>query len=91
MVKCLIVGHGAREHVIGEALVRGGAQLYSFMSFKNAGLEDLSQDIKIHSETDFQEIIKFGKDKSIDFAVIGPESPLVVGIVDMLTMLFKGS
>ena len=84
MVKCLIVGHGAREHVIGEALVRGGAQLYSFMSFKNAGLEDLSQEIKVHSETDFQEIIKFAKDKNIDFAVIGPESPLVVGIVDAL-------
>ncbi len=84
MVKCLIVGHGAREHVIGEALVRGGAQLYSFMSFKNAGLEDLSQDVKVHSETDFKEIIKFAKIKNIDFAVIGPESPLVVGIVDAL-------
>ncbi|MFX1442088.1 MAG: phosphoribosylamine--glycine ligase [Promethearchaeota archaeon] len=84
MVKCLIIGHGAREHVIGEALVRGGANLYSFMSFKNAGLEDLSQDIRIHSETDFQEIIKFAKNKNVDFAVIGPESPLVVGIVDAL-------
>ena len=84
MVNCLIVGHGAREHVIGESLVRGGAKLYAFMSFKNAGLEDLSQDIKIHSETDFQGIIEFAKAKNIDFAVIGPESPLVVGIVDAL-------
>jgi phosphoribosylamine--glycine ligase len=84
MVNCLVIGHGAREHVIGEALVRGGAQLFSFMSFKNAGLEDLSQDIKIHSETDFKEIINFAKSKNIDFTVIGPESPLVVGIVDAL-------
>lgn len=84
MVNCLIVGHGAREHVICESLVRGGAKLYAFMSFKNAGLEDLSQDIKIHSETDFQGIIEFAKAKNIDFAVIGPESPLVVGIVDAL-------
>jgi phosphoribosylamine--glycine ligase len=84
MVNCLIVGHGAREHVIGETLVRGGADLFSFMSFKNAGLEDLSKNIKIHSETDFQEILEFSRIKKIDFAVIGPEAPLVVGIVDAL-------
>ena len=84
MVNCLIVGHGAREHVIGESLVRGGADLFSFMSFKNAGLEDLSKGIKIHSETDFQEILEFSRIKKIDFAVIGPEAPLVVGIVDAL-------
>ncbi|TKJ18583.1 MAG: phosphoribosylamine--glycine ligase [Promethearchaeota archaeon Loki_b32] len=84
MLNCLIVGHGAREHVIGETLVKGGAKLFSFMSFKNAGLEDLSIKIKIHSETDFKEIIDFSKENKIDFAVIGPEAPLVVGIVDAL-------
>ncbi len=85
MVNCLIVGHGAREHAIAEALVRGGAELYAFMSFKNAGLDDLSKGrIKIHSETDFKEIINFSKSKNIDFAFIGPEAPLCVGIVDAL-------
>jgi len=84
MVNCLIVGHGAREHVIGETLVNSGANLYSFMSFKNAGLEDLSKNIKIHSETDFQEILNYCKTNDIDFAIIGPEAPLVVGIVDAL-------
>ncbi|MFX0039590.1 MAG: phosphoribosylamine--glycine ligase [Promethearchaeota archaeon] len=84
MVNVLIIGHGAREHVIGESLVKGGAVLFAFMSFKNAGLEDLSREIKIHSETDFTEIINFAHDKKIDFAVIGPEAPLVVGIVDAL-------
>ena len=55
------------------------------MSSKNAGLEDLSQGrIKIHSETDFKEIIEFSKGNGIEFAVIGPEAPLVVGIVDAL-------
>jgi len=85
MVKVLIIGHGAREHVIGETLVRDGATLYAFMSSKNAGLEDLSQGrIQIHSENDFKEIIDYSKENSIDFAVIGPEAPLVVGIVDAL-------
>jgi len=85
MVKVLIIGHGAREHVIGETLVRDGAALYAFMSSKNAGLEDLSQGrIKIHSEMDFKEIIDYIKLKSIDFVVVGPEAPLVVGIVDAI-------
>ncbi|MFX0007660.1 MAG: phosphoribosylamine--glycine ligase [Promethearchaeota archaeon] len=84
MVNVLIIGHGAREHVIGETLVKGGAKLFAFMSFKNAGLEDLSREIKIHSETDFMEIINFAQNKKIDFIVIGPEAPLVVGIVDAL-------
>ncbi|MHA1492103.1 MAG: phosphoribosylamine--glycine ligase [Promethearchaeota archaeon] len=85
MDNCLVVGHGAREHVIGESLVNSGAKLHAFMSFKNAGLYDLSQGrIKILSETDFKEIIEFCKIKKIDFAVIGPEAPLCVGIVDAL-------
>ncbi len=84
MVNCLIIGHGAREHVIGETLVNGGANLFAFMSYKNAGLEDLSKDIKIHSESDFKKIIEFCKEKNIDFVVIGPEAPLIVGIVDAL-------
>ena len=85
MVKVLIIGHGAREHVIGETLVRDGAVLYAFMSSKNAGLEDLSQGrIKVHSEMDFKEIIDYCKLNSIDFVVVGPEAPLVVGIVDAI-------
>jgi phosphoribosylamine--glycine ligase len=85
MVNILVVGHGAREHVIGEALVNGGAELFAFMSSKNAGLDRLSKNrIKVHSETDFKEIIEFCKTSRIDFAVIGPESPLCVGIVDAL-------
>jgi len=84
VVNTLVIGHGAREHVIGETLVKGGASLFAFMSFKNAGLEDLSKKVKIHSETDFKEIIDFSKENNIDFAVIGPETPLVVGIVDAL-------
>jgi len=85
MVKVLIIGHGAREHVIGEALIRSGANLYAFMSSKNAGLEDLSQGrIKVHSEMDFKEIIDYCKLNSIDFVVVGPEAPLVVGIVDAI-------
>jgi phosphoribosylamine--glycine ligase len=85
MVNVLVIGHGAREHVIGEALVEGGANLYAYMSFKNAGLDELSDHkVKIDDETNFKSIIDFCKEKNIDFVVIGPEKPLCVGIVDAL-------
>ncbi|MBN1215875.1 MAG: phosphoribosylamine--glycine ligase [Candidatus Lokiarchaeota archaeon] len=85
MTNCLIIGHGAREHAIGEALAKAGVDLYAFMSFKNAGLDELSNNrIIIHSETDFEEIINFCKNNKIDFVVIGPEDPLCKGIVNRL-------
>jgi len=85
LVNVLVVGHGAREHVIGEALVNGGAKLYAYMSFKNAGLDELAEHrVKIDDETNFKYIIEFCKEKHIDFVVIGPEKPLCVGIVDAL-------
>ena len=85
MVNCLIIGHGAREHAIGEALIKDGAELYAFMSFKNAGLDELSKHrVMIHSETDFDEISKFCKENKIDMIVIGPEDPLCKGIVNAL-------
>ncbi|MGV9198129.1 MAG: phosphoribosylamine--glycine ligase [Promethearchaeia archaeon] len=85
MVNCLIVGHGAREHAIAEALVNSGAELFAYMSFKNAGLDDLSKGrIRVDAEDNFRNIIEFGKANNIDFAVIGPEAPLCIGIVDAL-------
>ncbi len=85
MVNALVVGHGAREHVIGEALTNGGADLYAYMSFKNAGLDELTNHrIKVGSETNFKAIIEFCKEKRIDFVVVGPEKPLCVGIVNAL-------
>ncbi len=85
MPKVIIIGHGAREHTIAEALVKGGAELYAFMSFRNAGLEELSKGrVKIEKEDSFKELINFIKQNGIDFAVVGPEAPLVVGIADAL-------
>ena len=85
MPKVIIIGHGAREHTIAEALVKGGAELYAFMSFRNAGLDELSKGrVKIEKEDNFKELINFIKQNGIDFAVVGPEAPLVVGIADAL-------
>lgn len=81
-MKILVVGTGAREHAICEAL-KGEAELYSIMSNQNPGIARIS-DFKVASEGDLETVKKFALEKKVDMAFIGPESPLEKGIVDVL-------
>ena len=81
----LLIGHGAREHVIAEAFKKNKAvELYSFMKSKNPGIALLSKDIMIGSYSDLDEITEFAEKNNIDFAFVGPEDPLNEGVVDKL-------
>lgn len=85
MKRVLLIGNGAREHAIAEALVKGGAELFAFMAKRNPGIADLCHDqVELGDLTDFAAIAAFAKKNKIDFAVVGPEAPLAVGIVDGL-------
>ena len=58
MVKVLILGNGAREHAMSEALVKGGAELYAYMAKMNPGIAQLSKNnVKIGNLNNFTEII----------------------------------
>ncbi len=81
-MKILVVGTGAREHAICEAL-KGEAELYSIMSNQNPGIARIS-DFKMASEGDLETVKTFALEKKVDMAFIGPESPLEKGIVDVL-------
>jgi phosphoribosylamine--glycine ligase len=82
LMKILVVGTGAREHAICEAL-KGESELYSIMGNHNPGIARIS-DFKVASEEDLENVKKFALEKKVDMAFIGPESPLEKGIVDML-------
>ena len=86
--RVLLVGGGAREHAIGEALCRGGdTQLLVVSNNDNPGLAKLAQGddfFKHHDEKDVEFIVRWAKDKAVDFAVIGLEDPLEVGLPDKL-------
>ncbi|MEA1993543.1 MAG: phosphoribosylamine--glycine ligase [Euryarchaeota archaeon] len=82
-MKVLLVGHGAREHCIAEAL---DCELYSFMKNRNPGILDLSAD-SVVSELDLTKLGEFAKKVDPDFAFIGPEGPLEKGAVDYLRSL----
>lgn len=83
-MKILVVGTGAREHAICQALVQDEeTELYSIMSNQNPGIARISE-FRIGSENDISMVKKFAKDKKVDMTIIGPEAPLEKGIVDSL-------
>lgn len=86
MPNILLIGNGAREHAMAEAIARSGYSpiLFSFMKANNPGIASLSEICKLGSYSDLSGITDFALDNKIDFAVIGPEDPLNNGIVDAL-------
>ncbi len=86
MNKVLLIGSGGREHAIAKALKDGGAKIYAVMKHKNPGIARLSEDYIIgdDSSVSFVKNLDWVKFKKVDFAVIGPEAPLIKGMADML-------
>jgi len=86
MTNILLVGNGAREHAMAEAILRSypAPRLFSFMKANNPGIISLSEKIKLGSYDDMEAITGFAKENKVEFAVIGPEDPLNNGVVDAL-------
>jgi phosphoribosylamine---glycine ligase len=84
-MKALVVGGGGREHAIATALARNPkTRVFSVMAKRNPGISRIAEKVLLHKETDTHRIVAFAKEEGIDYAVIGPESPLEAGIVDAL-------
>lgn len=86
MKKILIVGNGAREHVIADTLSRSPQtpEIFVVMKSKNPGLSKIASEFLVCSYKDFNKIGDFVKSIVPDFAFIGPEDPLCSGIVNFL-------
>ena len=83
-MKAMVVGGGAREHAIVDALIAGGAEVYVFMPMLNPGIKKGATAFLIGKMDDLQAAVKFAKDNQVEYAVIGPEAPLAAGMVDEL-------
>jgi len=86
MTHVLLVGNGAREHAIAEAIQRSGRnpRLYSFMKTNNPGIASLSEKVRLGRYDEPEAIVAFARETGVAFAVIGPEDPLSHGVVDAL-------
>jgi len=83
-MKVLVVGGGGREHAIASALAASGSTIYSAMRNHNPGIARLAKEVKLVKETDVPAVVEFALARSVEMAVIGPEAPLEVGLVDAL-------
>lgn len=86
MDKILIVGNGAREHAIAEAIARSPQRpmLYAFAKSRNPGIIELAAEYKVGDIDEGEAVGDYAQDSGIDLAVVGPEGPLEAGIVDAL-------
>ncbi len=83
-MKVLLVGSGGREHAIAWKLAQSPRISKLFCAPGNAGTAETAQNIPIPAE-DIHSLLDFAKKEKIDFTIIGPEAPLVLGVVDLFT------
>ncbi|MFO7818796.1 MAG: phosphoribosylamine--glycine ligase [Halanaerobacter sp.] len=80
-MKILVVGSGGREHTLTWKLKQSNKVERVFVAPGNAGTEELATNVDI-KDTNINELATFATRKEIDLTFVGPESPLVEGIVD---------
>jgi len=82
-MKVGIIGSGGREHSICESLKKSEKLTEIFCFPGNAGTEDIAKNVTLDLD-DFENLKNFILKKKIDLIVVGPEKPLVDGLVDYL-------
>ena len=82
-MKIAILGSGGREHAIALKICKSKKLEKLYCIPGNAGTNSIAQNADINLN-DFSEIYNFLKQKKIDLVIVGPEKPLVDGIVDYL-------
>lgn len=82
-MKLLVVGSGGREHAIIKKLLENPTVEKIYALPGNGGIAQDAQCVNIGAK-DIDGIVKFAKENKIDYAVVAPDDPLVLGCVDAL-------
>ena len=80
-MKVGIIGSGGREHAICQSLKNSSKIEQIFCFPGNAGTSEIAENVSLDLDN-FENIKNFILEKRIDLIVVGPEKPLVDGIVD---------
>jgi phosphoribosylamine--glycine ligase len=81
-MKVLVIGNGGREHALVWKIAQSEQVSKIFCAPGNPGTELIAENISI-SSMDFENLIRFAKNNHIYLTVVGPEDPLVSGIVNL--------
>jgi len=82
-MRILVVGSGGREHALCWAISASPLVNHVYCAPGNAGIAEDAECVPI-AAMDFPALTAFCKKEAIDLVVVGPEAPLVAGLVDML-------
>ena len=82
MIIC-IIGSGGREHAICKTISLSSKASKIYCLPGNAGTQQLAENIDLDID-DFEKVLKFLKQSKVDLVIVGPEKPLVNGVVDFL-------
>ena len=82
-MKILLLGSGGREHAIAKKIAASPKTEKLYVLPGNAGMADIAELVP-GKATDIDFVVKFAKDNNIDLTIVGPESPLIAGVVDAL-------
>jgi phosphoribosylamine--glycine ligase len=80
-MKILIVGGGGREHALAWKLAQSKHCTKLYAAPGNPGIAQVAECLPIGAE-DIDKLIAFAREQRIDLTVVGPERPLIAGIVD---------
>ena len=81
-MKVLVVGSGGREHALAWKIAQSPRASRVFVAPGNAGTGAEADNVEISSD-DIPALVKFVKENGVELTVVGPEAPLVAGIVDV--------
>lgn len=80
-MKLLLLGSGGREHALAWKIAQSPKVEKLYIAPGNAGTSEVGENVAMKAD-DFDAIAAFVLDKQVDIVVVGPEDPLVKGIVD---------
>ena len=81
-MKVLLIGSGGREHCLALKLAESPKLTKLFIAPGNAGTAEVGENIDI-KDTQIDELLDFALSNKIDLTIVGPEAPLVAGVVDI--------
>jgi phosphoribosylamine--glycine ligase len=82
-MKILLIGSGGREHALAWKIKQSPLCEKLYCAPGNPGIAEYAECVDINAD-DVTALTKYAKENKIDFVVVGPETPLVLGIVDLL-------